>query len=44
MEVLFEDIRARLGASRVELPGALAEAVVQGREARGEGAVSGGRW
>ena len=36
MEVLFEDIRARLGASRVELPGALAEAVVAGREFREE--------
>ncbi|RMD43372.1 hypothetical protein DV735_g1770, partial [Chaetothyriales sp. CBS 134920] len=32
MDVLFEDIRARLGASRVELPGALREARLLGEE------------
>ncbi|RMZ92389.1 hypothetical protein DV736_g403, partial [Chaetothyriales sp. CBS 134916] len=36
MDVLFEDIRARLGASRVELPGALSEAKLRGEEQRRE--------
>ncbi|RMZ75640.1 hypothetical protein DV738_g5378, partial [Chaetothyriales sp. CBS 135597] len=37
MDVLFEDIRSRLGASRVELPGALREAKLLGQEQPDEG-------